>query len=461
MYQREGLIFKVLLGAFDVLALSVAFWVAYAVRFGSPELLPYDHLPELADSVVTCVLCLFSFLLVFRARGLYAPRAPRPLFQEISEILASALLAFVVLIALNYFMREDRYSRLTLGFFGVFAVILLGFGRARAREAIRSFVRRRLPPHRVVIFGAAELAAKVAGALLDHPELGLEVVGFLGSGAGPLPRPLLGSYEEAPEVIRRFHVDQVIYAIPHEENARLPELLDLAAREAVDIKVVPDLYRYVTLCAGVEEFAGLPIVRIQGTPMTGFDRFVKRGFDIAAAAILLIVSSPLILIVALAVKLTSRGPVLYRQERMGLDGHLFKILKFRTMVPEAERETGEVWSGPDDPRCTAAGSWLRRLSLDEMPQLVNVLRGDMSLVGPRPERPVFIEQFRAKVPRYHLRHMVKAGITGWAQVHGWRGRTSLEKRLEYDLYYIENWSFALDLKILARTLLGGFFNRGN
>jgi exopolysaccharide biosynthesis polyprenyl glycosylphosphotransferase len=459
MYRREGLFFKVLLGVFDLVGLSIAFWAAYAVRFGSPEWLPYEHLPELADSLATYVLCLFSFLLVFRARGLYAPRAPRALFQEFSEVLASALLAFVVLIALHYFMREDRYSRLTLGLFGVFAVIVLGFGRARAREAIRSFVRRRLPPRRAVIFGAAELAAKVAGALLDHPELGVEVVGFLGGGAGPLPRPVLGPYEEAPEVIRRFHIDQVIYAIPLEEHARLPELLDLAAREAVDIKVVPDLYRYVTLCAGVEEFAGLPIVRIQGTPMTTFDRFVKRAFDVAAAAALLVLSSPLFLVVALAVKLTSRGPVLYRQERMGLDGHLFNILKFRTMVPDAERETGEVWSGPDDPRCTAIGRWLRRLSLDELPQLWNVLCGDMSLVGPRPERPVFIEQFRAKVPRYHLRHMVKAGMTGWAQVHGWRGCTSLEKRLEFDLYYIENWSFALDLKILARTLLGGFLNR--
>jgi len=457
MYRREGIIYKLLLGAFDLCALSAALWAAYGLRFGFPRLIPYEHLPDFEDTAITWALGLFSFLFVFRARGMYTPRAERPAFEEFTEVLKAGLLAFLVLVALSYFTRE-RYSRLMLGFFGAFAFVLLGLARARAREIVRSFVRRRVPPKRVLVFGAEELAAKVATALLAHPELGLEVVGFLGEAKVALPRPVLGPYERAPEIIRAERVEEVIYAVPLEEHARLPDLIDLAAREAVDIKVVPDLYRYVTLCAGVEEFAGLPIIRLQGTPMSPFDRFLKRAFDVAVSTTLLIALSPLFLLVALAIKLGSRGPVFYRQERMGLDGRLFQMLKFRTMVPDAERE-GEVWSRANDPRRTRLGALLRRLSLDELPQLLNVLRGDMSLVGPRPERPVFIAEFREKIPRYHLRHMVKAGITGWAQVNGWRGPTSLEKRLEYDLYYIEHWSLAFDLKILFRTLAGGFFNR--
>jgi exopolysaccharide biosynthesis polyprenyl glycosylphosphotransferase len=459
MYRREGLPYRFLLGAFDVAALSVAFWAAYGLRFGLPGLLPYEHIPDLGETALTHALALLSFLLVFRARGLYQPRPLRSRFEEFAEVAASGLLGFLTLIAVAYFLREMRYSRLTLGFFGVFAVALLGFARAPVREAVRAFLRRRVPPRRVLILGADELGRKVAEALLGHGELGLEVVGFLGREGPPLPRPVLGAYERAGDVVRGHRIDEVILALPLEEHARLPELLDLVAREAVDIKVVPDLYRYVTLCAGVEEFAGLPIVRLQGTPMSAFDRFLKRAFDAVASAVLLVLLSPLFLVVALAVKLTSRGPVFYRQERMGLDGHVFEMLKFRTMIADAEKDTGEVWARANDPRCTAVGGFLRRSSIDELPQLLNVLRGDMSLVGPRPERPVFIAEFRERLPRYHLRHMVKAGITGWAQVNGWRGRTSLEKRIEHDLYYIEHWSFSLDLKILFRTLAGGFFNR--
>jgi Undecaprenyl-phosphate glucose phosphotransferase len=474
MYRREGLFYKLLLAVCDAAIVAAAFGGAYALRFSFPELLPYDHIPDTGDSIWIVAFSIVSFLVVFRLRGLYrverpegAPSGstrgfPESRFRELADLAAAGMLAFVTLIALAYFLAEIRYSRLTLGLFGVLAMVLFVLVRPRARAIVSMFVGKRVPARRIAILGDGHLAAKVAHTLEGHPEMGLRIVGFLGRETPlvELPGRILGSPDAIHDIIVRERIDEVVFAVPLEDHAQLPALLDMASREPVDIKVVPDLYRYVTLSGGIEEFAGLPIIRLQGTPMTPFDRFLKRGFDLVSASLILLVTSPLLLLLSILVRVTSRGPLLYAQERMGLDGRVFRMLKFRTMVADAERETGEVWAAHDDPRCTRLGRFLRRFSLDELPQLFNVWKGDMSLVGPRPERPVFIEQFREQIPKYHLRHMVKAGLTGWAQVNGWRGQTSLEKRLEHDLFYIEHWSFALDFKILLRTLAGGFLDRG-
>jgi Undecaprenyl-phosphate glucose phosphotransferase len=237
------------------------------------------------------------------------------------------------------------------------------------------------------------------------------------------------------------------------------ELLDSTSREIVDVKVVPDLLQVIALRARLEDLDGIPVININDVPLQGFNSITKRAIDVVmSSAGLLVLTIPLAF-VALLVRLTSKGPVFFQQERMGLDGKSFTIVKFRSMFDDAERHTGPVWAAAEDPRVTPLGKFLRRSNLDEMPQLWNVLRGDMSLVGPRPERPHFVEQFKHKIPQYMLRHKVKAGLTGWAQVHGWRGNTPLEKRIEYDLYYIENWSVSLDLKILWLTLLNGFFHK--
>jgi Undecaprenyl-phosphate glucose phosphotransferase len=240
---------------------------------------------------------------------------------------------------------------------------------------------------------------------------------------------------------------------------KMLDLLESTSREMVDVKVVPDLLQVIALRARLEDLDGVPIINVNDVPLQGINSFVKRIIDVGiSAAALLVLALPFGLI-SLAVKLTSRGPVFYRQERMGLDGKSFTIVKFRSMFDDAERETGPVWAKPADPRVTAFGKFLRRSNLDELPQLWNVLRGDMSIVGPRPERPHFVAQFKHKIPQYMLRHKVKSGLTGWAQVNGWRGNTPLEKRIEYDLYYIENWSVSLDMKIMWLTLLKGFFHR--
>ena len=270
--------------------------------------------------------------------------------------------------------------------------------------------------------------------------------------------PVIGTADEVERILTEHPVDQVILALPSEDTGLLKTLMGKLALRTVDVKIVPDLFQYVTLYGGLEEFGGLPIVSLQGGPLEGWNLVAKRAFDILFSAVALILVSPILLVVALMVKLTSKGPVLYKQERMGMDGAVFPILKFRTMRTDAESSGARMATAGDDRR-TPVGAFLRRTSLDELPQLFNVLRGDMSLVGPRPERPVFIEEFKRQIPKYHLRHKVKAGITGWAQINGLRGQTSIAKRIEYDLYYIENWSLLLDLKILVRTALGGFLSR--
>jgi Undecaprenyl-phosphate glucose phosphotransferase len=244
-------------------------------------------------------------------------------------------------------------------------------------------------------------------------------------------------------------------ALPLEEHVKMLGIVEATNREGVEIHVVPDLLQFIALRARLENLDGVPIISLNDVPLRGFNSVLKRAIDFLISATALLGLSVPFGVIALLIKYTSDGPIFYKQERMGLDGKAFEVFKFRSMYQGAEDATGPIWARDNDPRCTPVGRWLRRLDLDELPQLLNVVRGEMSIVGPRPERPYFVEQFKHRIPQYMLRHKVKAGITGWAQVNGWRGNTSLEKRIEYDLYYIENWSVGLDIKIMCLTVLRG------
>ena len=254
-------------------------------------------------------------------------------------------------------------------------------------------------------------------------------------------------------------VDEIYVALPLEEHVKMLGVVEYASRECIDVHVVPDLLQFIALRARLEDLDGLPIISIHDVPLRGLNSVIKRLVDITISLGVILVAMPLTVIVAWLIKRSSPGPVFYSQERMSLDGQSFRVYKFRSMPLNAEDSSGPVWARDDDPRATAIGRWLRRTDVDELPQFWNVLKGDMSIVGPRPERPFFVEQFKHRIPQYMLRHKVKAGITGWAQVNGWRGNTSLEKRIEYDLYYIENWSVRLDIKIMWLTVLRGFFHK--
>ncbi len=294
--------------------------------------------------------------------------------------------------------------------------------------------------------------------MLEHRELGYQIVGFVddkagGDHLGYRGLPLLGSLSEAAAIVANEKIDHLYVALPLEEHMKLLDLVESTSREGVDVKVVPDLLQFIALRARLEDLDGVPVINLNDVPLQGVSAFTKRVLDILISAGALAVMAVPGLIISWMIKRGSPGPVFYAQERMGLDGKQFNVYKFRTMPLDAENDTGPVWADEDDPRAIGIGAFLRRHDLDEWPQFWNVLVGEMSIVGPRPERPFFVEQFKHRIPQYMLRHKVKAGITGWAQVNGWRGNTSLEKRIEYDLYYIENWSVTLDIKIMWLTLI--------
>ena len=443
----------------DLVTLLLAFAAAWYTRFTFFE---WVTLPPPEETVQTIALIVVIFPLIFRGSNLYTTNRGRTHISEVFEVFKATALSTLVLVGVSYFIRE-RYSRLTVLIFAGFAFVGVSTVRLAFRAIFNELRRRGVNLKTILVVGAGSLGMRVVETIEQHRELGFKVTGLLTRrpekvGTHVLNTPVIGLFSDLAKVLDAQPVDQVILALPLEEQAQMRELMEVLALRTIDVKVVPDLFSYVTLRGGLEEFGGLPIISLQGAPMEGWNRIAKRAFDILTSSLALLLLAPVMAVVALAVKLTSRGPVLFAQERMGIDGQLFHMYKFRTMKPDAEKD-GAQFATQSDPRRTSIGSFLRKTSLDEVPQFWNVLVGDMSLVGPRPERPVFIEEFKKQIPRYHLRHMVKSGITGWAQINGLRGNTSIKDRIDYDLYYIENWSLMFDLKILVRTALGGFLSK--
>jgi Undecaprenyl-phosphate glucose phosphotransferase len=463
-FQRFFTQVKILL---DLATLAAAFGLAYTVRFWSPRFIPFVAPGSWNNTIRTLSTILVIYPLCLRSFGLYRAGRTRSFMDELFALFKAWLLASMALVTVTYFFQPVRYSRLVLGFFFLLSFVLLACERYAFRGVLRAVRRRGHNLKDVLLVGAGELAARVIETLHGHRELGFRIVGLLSTradavGGQVLGEPIIGQIQDLDQVLRSRRVDQVVIALPLEEQGALRWLMVVLSESTADVKIVPDMVQYITLGAGtagsIEEFGGLPLMSLQSDPLQGWNSVAKRLFDLALSLIALLLAAPVLAVCAALVRMESRGPVFYRQERMGMDGRLFRVIKLRTMHADAEA-SGAQMAARGDPRATRVGTLLRRASLDELPQLWNVLRGDMSLVGPRPERPVFIEEFRRQIPRYHLRHKMKAGLTGWAQINGLRGQTSIEKRIEYDLYYIENWSLLLDLKILIRTVAGGFLSK--
>jgi exopolysaccharide biosynthesis polyprenyl glycosylphosphotransferase len=456
IYQKLSL-HRALLLVLDLSLTYLALVLAYHARF-TWELVPVTKgVPPFEPYLALIPIITLVWPVVFYFRGLLTGRPRRSRPEELLGVGTAVLLSMVFLNAGLAFYREFSYSRLALVFFAGFDVLLVSLGRLffwHVMGKVWSAPHRR---QRALVVGTGELAKAVAEKLAQHQELGLEVVGFLedngGSGGRVGSWPILGGLKDLEHVAREQRIELLYVALPLRSQHKVVRILKGAEQLLLDVRVVPDLLQYYALRAGVEDLDGIPVINLTAIPLEGWNALLKRAVDITLSSLGLVVASPLLALIALAIYLQDRGPVFYRQLRMGLDGRPFWILKFRTMVPEAEKETGPRFAHAHDPRVTKVGAWLRRYSLDELPQLWNVLKGDMSLVGPRPERPEFVARFRLRYPEYMARHRVKAGITGWAQVHDLRGQSSIRKRIAYDLYYIENWSLALDFKILVLTLL--------
>jgi Undecaprenyl-phosphate glucose phosphotransferase len=459
MLKAHSRLFEQLVLGLDLCLVALCWLAAYGLRFyvvGPPLVNPEP--PPLRDYLLQLVPILVVWGLAFRMFGLYRPRRLGSYLSEWIDIAKASTLGVLVLVAvMTFFFKRVEYSRVVIVYFWVLSIAAASVARAVFREGLRVARRRGYNLRRAVLVGGGEPAGEVLGMLRRRPDVGIQVLGLVGDKreAARADVARLGSFDELRAVLDRAPVDIVIVALPHAESARLAEVLDQIGDDPVTIHFVPDIVGLASLRGGIEEFEGIPFIHLRESPLYGWNRVLKRAFDLGVGSLTVLLVSPLMLALALAVKLTSPGPVLFRQERMGLDGRRFAMLKFRTMRVDAEAATGPVWARSDDPRRTPIGAFLRRWSLDELPQLFNVLRGQMSLVGPRPERPEFVREFRRQIPGYMLRHKVKAGMTGWAQINGWRGNTSLQKRIEYDLYYIERWSLAFDLKILAQTAWKG------
>jgi len=449
----------------DMAIVSGAWVLAYYLRFEWGPIAVTKGVPPMTNYLPMLLFVWVIWGSSLRGFGLYTVTRGTQAIHEAVLVAQASTLGVLVFMAVAFLFWEKDYSfsRGVFFYFWVLAVAMLVAERLLLRQVLAMFRARGFNLRHVLIIGSGELAQTVAKKIAEHPGLGFTVRGFLSArseevGATIEGARVVGTYADVQAILEQNGIDQVMIALPLESITYLEEILKRIGPSMVDIKVIPDIYRFISLRGGIEDFDGLPVVSLLDTPLGGWNDVVKRAVDVMLATVLLVALSPVFALIAVAIKLSSRGPVFYRQERMSLDGRMFLVWKFRTMKVGAESETGAVWASPDDPRRTGFGGWLRKTSLDELPQLLNVLRGEMSLVGPRPERPVFIQQFRQNIPKYMLRHKVRAGMTGWAQVNGLRGNTSVEQRIRYDLYYIENWSLALDFKILWLTLFRGFTN---
>jgi len=449
--------------AADVVAVIVGTLLAYFLRFNS-MLLPYEEFHPLRNYYGYLATMMLAEPIVLAANGMYRPQRAISWIDHLYSIFTSTSVATAIAIVASAIMwRDVSSSRLMVALAWLLATTFVALGRYTLARIQGSLRTRGVGAQRMLIVGTGEPALLVLERIRHSPSLGYRPVGFVAETSDLTVvdgLPILGTIDCIGQIVAKHQIDDVVVAIPTLSQQKLIEVVTLCANEKVNIKVVPDLFQFMTSGVGISDLNGLPLVSVKDVALRGWNVTMKRTMDLVVSGTILVLFSWLMLLIALLIKITSPdGPIFLIQERVGLDGRPFPIIKFRTMIPDAEKETGAVWATAGDVRRTRLGAFLRKYSLDEFPQFINVLIGHMSVVGPRPERPVFVEKFRRTIPRYFDRHREKAGITGWAQVNGLRGNTSIEERTAYDLWYVENWSLWLDVNICLRTLFVVFTDR--
>ena len=445
-----------ILAASDALMIFVGFMLGFWLRSFSGMMSP-GMIPSGRQSLLIVPWLVLIWVLAAPAFDISLYRSGygwTHLFVKIAEV---ALLATLVSLAFNQFYGV-RHSPLAIAFGWMISLVLIGIARYGIHLVSAILRSHGVGVRRVAVLGTGASAADVINTMNADPEIGYRVVGVIADGpadpgiAADISAPLLGSVDGIRDVVGAHSIDELIIALPNADRERVLNVLAELETDAVTVRVLSSIIDAVARPVEVGAIGNRRLIAFRQHALSGWAGLAKRGIDFGVSILALVLLSPLFAAIAAAIKLTSPGPVFYRQTRIGRDDKPFPMCKFRSMHVDAERQTGAVWASPDDARCTRVGRILRRLSLDELPQLCNVLVGDMSLVGPRPERPEFVNEFKKQIPRYLRRHKVKAGITGWAQAHGWRGNTSIEKRIECDLWYIANWSLSLDFEIVLKTV---------
>lgn len=464
MLKKHGQLFITIAIFFDSIVISfswlAAFYIHFKTSFGPT---PRNVAPEIEIYLLALIPVWIVFMSSIRVCGLYQPQRGKLLSENFFNTIKVTSLSVLTLAAITFFYREGAFSRFVAVYFFFLVTILLVVSHLLIHIVLKKIRSFGYNVRHVLIAGTGDLAQSVAEKIDIHSEYGFNIIGFLTAHPEEINSELgrervIGTFSEISAVIHKYGIDLLFIALPLNAHGKMEAILDSLSEETVDIKVVPDLLQFMNLQSGVEDLDGLPIVNLSESPLHGWNIVVKRLSDVIFSSIFIFVSSPFLILLSIIIKFESAGSIIYRQKRVGLDGNIFEMFKFRSMQVGAEDETGPIWASKGDDRRTRLGSFLRKTSIDELPQLFNVLMGDMSLVGPRPEREIFVEEFKKSIPKYMLRLKMKAGLTGWAQVNGWRGNTSLDKRIEFDLYYIKHWSLLLDLKIICITFWKGFVN---
>lgn len=452
--KRAQAIFMAVLVLLDIASVWIAYYAAHTILAYN---LPSSRLGEFVTFLPLPLINTGVLIATFFTQRMYQRRRPISHLDELTKIFFYNSFAVLITIALlTLTMRDFDYHRSLVAYAWLLNIGVLTLLRTIHAQIQWKIQARGIGDDRVMIVGAGEIGQMLIHKIMSNPQLGYKVIGIVDhSKTERLQYPKnvsnLGSMVDIPWIIDRYEIDEVMIGLPESNHQELVNIISLCEREKVGIRIFPDVFQMLAGEVNIGDLGGLPLLTVRDVALQGWMLALKRGMDIVVSFVGLILCSPIMVISAILIKLDSQGPVFYTQERMGLDARPFKIIKFRSMRQDAE-VGGPGWTRPDDPRVTKLGTFMRRWNVDELPQFVNVLIGDMSLVGPRPERPVYVEQFRQSIPRYMDRHRERAGLTGWAQVNGLRGDTSIIERTKYDLWYIENWSLWLDIKIIIRTL---------
>lgn len=447
---------------FDSIMIFAGFIFSFWLRFESGLIPVTKGVPPYSMYLRAFIIVWFVWLIVFQFCNLYDRRLRYSRIDEAYSLLIATAIGTILIMAFTFWYREFTYSRVMIIIAWIVIYIFLIITRFILRKLSIILFKKGYGTRRLAIFGLNRESFDLKKKIIKNPNLGYRVMGFILDSDPPAEfeeESVLGKLEDYKNILKENKISAILWVIEDYPHARLVEILDYCERLGCEIKIVSDIFGIITTRVQVENIDGIPTVSVKKFRLTGINLLIKRFFDILFSLLVMLVFAIPYLVIAILIKLSSKGPVLFKQVRVTRNEKEFTMLKFRTMVPDAEEDTGPVWTKKDDERITGIGKILRKTSLDEMPQFFNVLIGDMSVVGPRPERPYFVKQFKKSVPKYDDRHKVKCGITGWSQVNNLRGDVSIEERTKGDLYYVENWSFFLDIKIILRTVFEFLFHK--
>jgi Undecaprenyl-phosphate glucose phosphotransferase len=449
----------------DLFCIQISFTFSWWLKFKS-GFIPYEsHLPFKTYFIWGIVFGAIAIGIGF-ITNFYTLNRKRRFSLEYFKIIQMQVITLLIFLSILFLYKEIHISRTFLALFLISNVFFMGIYRYIIRKILMNFRKKGYNRKFLLVIGAGSLGKRFCNNLNQYPELGFEVVGFLDDYQSEHEntnedfKSIIGRVDDLEEILQEIIIDEIIIALPLDAHNKYGNIINICEKYGVKALIIPDFYDYLPARPYFDHFAGIPLIKIRDIPLDELrNRVIKRLFDIVFSSIIILLTLPLLLIIAAIIKLTSTGPMMFKQERVGLNRRRFMMFKFRTMKVLELEASDTHWTIENDPRRTKFGSFLRKTSLDELPQFFNVLMGHMSVVGPRPERPYFVEQFKEEIPKYMVKHHIRPGITGWAQTNGLRGNTSIDDRIRYDIFYIENWTFLFDIKIIYLTIINGFVNK--